>query len=134
MSAGESDSEQSQASDDIQQNDSYDVSGMGPIVDWGEVIATIQGQGNGHIDPDDMSTIAYSMHDANDSGQYGLLFAHDEHQLPSSVNSSHGTVEEFISENTCRICQLHPTTAVAHVIWSNWHTFRECRFHINGEG
>ena len=101
----------------------------GPLVDWEDVV---------HVQPDisqdDISTICYSSVVTGDSGNQGLLFQHAHLDDISSVASSHGTVQEFIDSWTCSMCSVPPSSSVAQVIWSNFVTFRECRFHINGNG
>ena len=111
-------------SDGSDSHESENEDQEGPMVDWGQ-----PGQLAPRLNTDDEETITYSLHYNDDSGHEGLIVPSSQ----GSVASSHGTMDEFIRDRTCRICQIPPTLQVAHVIWSNWVTFRQCRFTINGQ-
>lgn len=134
LSDGESEHEEYNYNEDGGKSNDSDSSESdeGPLLDWGDVVHYARPD----VCQDEISTICYSLSNySSDSGHHGFLFPNNNiNRLPSSVSSSNGTIEQFIGQFTCRVCEQAPTTAVAHVIWSNFYTFEESRFHINGDG
>ena len=131
--SGYSTDNSSNASDGEKDSVYYD-SDAGPIIDWDGIVH--HPLPSDPVCQDDISTICYSLNNS-DSGHDGLLFDNGNLAYTRSVESSHGTIAEFIAGFKCAAPACNdgpPSVAVAEVIWSNFTTFRECRFHINGIG
>ncbi len=125
MSTGSNDMDKfSDNEEEIQENnvndyeDNIDDENLGPMIDWDEVLGSV----NVDTCEDDISTVCFSINDSMDSAyQHQWAYEYDgQSNGTDHLSDSTSHVEAFCYEHRCQACGSMPNSGVAEVLCNNW--------------